>query len=151
MKKIYLTLLLLIPAILAGAQGPIKTWNDQLDDFIAAFNEVNPAVEQLYADNGVQPYVFTYFEPESGNVVMEAAIADNDDYNKISVDVMNQARDIVLNHLAHKAKTSPRINQILGIFENKGTDVVLLYTTPRNAERISKDLTITPQQIKAAK
>lgn len=150
MKKIYLTLLLLIPAFLVNAQGPIKSWNDKLDDFIEVFNKINPTLENLYGDKGAEVFEFTYFEPESENVVMEASILDTDQYNSINNDVMNQAKDIVVNHLASSTRGNARMNTILGEFEKRGTDIILLYSTVKGGEKIGKTLRITPAEIKAA-
>lgn len=151
MKKIYLTLLLLIPALFASAQGPIKAWNDQLDDFITVFNQVNPTLEQLYADNGADVFGFTYFEPESGDVIMEASILDNDQYNAVNDEVMREARNIALNHLGKATAGNSRMNQIVNEFAKRNTNVVLLYSTNKGGERITKSLTLTPQQIKEAR
>lgn len=148
MKKVLLTLILLIPALFASAQGPIKTWNDQLDDFIECFNQVDPAYEQLYNDNGVSTFIFTYFEPDSGNVVKEASIFDMDGYNKVDDAMMNQAKSVVVKHLADSAKKSQRINSILNEFAKRGTNIVLLYSTNNGDNKLTKQIVITPSEIK---
>lgn len=148
MKKIFLTLLLLIPTLFASAQGPIKSWNDQLDDFIDAFNQVDPTLKQLYSDNGVDAYVFTYFDPESGNVVMEGTISDDNGLNNVTDDLMSQAKSKVVSHLGNSAKKSTRINSIVNEFDKRNTNIVLLYSTPRGAK---KQISVTPSEIKAAK
>lgn len=150
MKKILLTFLLLLPAFLSNAQG-IKAWNDQLDDFIDVFNQVNPALQQLYSDNGISQFGFTYFEPESANVVMEAAIMDNADYDKITDEVMAKAKDIAISHIANASKTNARIGGIINEFEKRNTKIDLLYSTNKNGERMTKKVVITPAEINAAK
>lgn len=148
MKKILMTLVLLVPALFAGAQGPIKAWNDQLDDFIVSFNEVIPTLNQIYADNGIDAYVFTYFEPESGNVVMEGSIRDDNEFNKVNDELMNQARSVAVNHIASTAKKNSRINSILNEFDKRKTNVVLLYSTMKGDR---KQVSATPAEIKSAK
>lgn len=152
MKKILFTLALLIPALFANAQGPIKQWNDKLDDFIEIFNQVTPSLNELYAANGApDTFIFTYFEPQEENVVMETSILDNDAYNNINEDVMKEAKGIVVKHLGKAAATNARQSAILNDFEKRNTNIVLLYSTPRGGETVTKKLTITPAEIKAAK
>ena len=151
MKKICLTLLLLIPALFASAQGPIKMWNDQLDDFIEVFNQIDPALDQLYTDNGLSTYTFTYFEPESGNVVKETTIFDPNTFGTVDDNFLAQAKSIALNHLANAAKTNTRISSILNEFNKRNTNIVLLYSTEKNGNRVTKQITITPNEIKSAR
>lgn len=150
MKKYFLTILLMLPALLSNAQG-IKAWNDMLDDFIDVFNKVNPTLDQLYADNGVMTAGFTYFEPETGNVVMEAEVIDPSTFANIDNEVMDQAKNQVVNHLAKSTKSSSRINSVVNEFDKRNTNVVLLYSTNQNGNRVTKQVTVTPSEIKAAK
>lgn len=148
MKKIYLTLLLLIPAFLANAAGPVRTWNDQLDDFITAFNELDPALEQLYSDNGISAFTFTYFEPETGNVVKEASIFDSEAFNKVNDQLMEEAKKIVVDNLSASVKKNARLSSIVNEFEKRNTKIVLLYSTTQNDKKLTKQIVITPSEIK---
>ena len=150
MKKICLTILLLLPALLSNAQG-IKAWNDMLDDFIDVFNKVNPTLDSLYENNGVVTAGFTYFDPVTENVVMEAEVIDPSAFGNVTDDVMNQAKDTVVNHLAKATKSSQRINSVVNEFEKRNTDVVLLYSANQNGNKVTKQVTITPSEIKAAR
>lgn len=148
MKKIYLTLLLLIPAFFLNAQGPIKLWNDQLDTFIEIFNQVDPALEQLYSDNGISSFTFTYFDPESGNVIKEATVFDNGEFEKVNDELLSKAKSIVIGHLADALKKNNKMNTILNEFTKKNADIVLLYTTEVNGNKLKKQIAITPAEIK---
>lgn len=148
MKKIYLTLLLLIPAFLANAAGPVRTWNDQLDDFITAFNELDPALEQLYSDNGISAFTFTYFDPETGNVVKEASIFDSEAFNKVNDQLMEEAKKIVVDNLSASVKKNARLSSIVNEFEKRNTKIVLLYSTTQNDKKLTKQIVITPSEIK---
>lgn len=148
MKKVLLTLILLVPALLSNAQGPIKTWNDQLDDFITVFNQVDPALDSLYGDNGVSVFEFTYFEPESGNMVKEASIFDIEEYNKVNDELMGKAKGVVVDHLSKAAKSNARQNQILNEFAKRGTNIVLLYSANDNGNKVTKQIVITPAELK---
>ena len=148
MKKILLTMLLIVPALMASAQGPIKMWNDKLDDFIEAFNQVTPTLEQLYSDNGIDSFAFTYYDPETGNVVMEASIPDSNDMSKVSDDLMANAKSIAVKHLSNKVKSSARIKQIINEFNNKNTNIVLLYGVTLNDDFPTKQIVISPKEIK---
>lgn len=150
MKKFFLTFLLIIPAFFANAQG-IKAWNDQLDDFIDVFNQVNPALDQLYSDKGISTFGFTYYDPETQNVVMEASIFDSNDFNKVDDELMAQVKGIALNHLTNSAAKNARINSIVNEFDKRNTDIILLYTASENNNRVTKSTTITPKEIKGAK
>ena len=147
MKKILLTLIMLVPALLADGQGPIKSWNDQLDDFITNFNETDTALGQLYSDNGISAFIFTYFEPESGNVIKEASVFDDADFEKIDDALMKQAKDIALGHLSKGARENARIKSILNEFQKRGTDIVLLYSTPIGDTEATKSVILTPAEI----
>lgn len=149
MKKLIFPLAFLIAALWANAQGPIKQWNDKLDDFIEVFNQTTPLLNNLYGENGVSDtFIFTYFEPESGNVVMETSIADNDDYNEINQDVMRDAKEIVVDHLNQSAANSARQREIMNEFAKRNTNIILLYSTPKNGESVTKKITITPNDIR---
>lgn len=144
MKKILLSLILLLPALVADAQGPIKLWNDQLDKFITAFNEVDPALNQLYSDNVISVFAFTYYDPESGDVIKEASVFDSDAFGKINDDLMAKAREIVVKGLVSQSGLTP----ILKEFEKKNTDIVLLYTTESDGKKLTKQVKIAPSEIK---
>ena len=147
MKKILMTLMLLIPALFANAQGPIKLWNDQLDDFVEVFNKETPALEQIYESNGVDGFIFTFLDPESGNVVMENSIADTDAFNKVNDDLMGQAKKATVTYLGSSTNKNSRLNSIVNEFDKRKTNVVLRYSNNGN----KKEITITPAEIKAAK
>lgn len=148
MKKLLLSLILIIPALLANAQGPIKTWNDQLDDFISTFNQLDPALENLYSENGISSFTFTYFEPESGNVVKESSIFSADSFNQVNDQLMAQAKKMVTDYLDEAASTNSRLNSIIKEFEKKKTDIVLLYSFDDNGKKLTKEITIHPSELK---
>ena len=152
MKKIYLTLLLLLPAFFANAAGPILTWNFMLDDFIPVFNQIDDTqLAQLYADNGVDGFVFTYFDPETGDVIKECMISDENGYNNVSDDVMNRARAIALSHLQEAYKKNSRINQVVNEFAKRNTNLELMYSTLKDDRKITKKVMITPNEIKSGR
>ena len=148
MKKIYLALLFLLPTMIASAAGPIKTWNDQLDDFIVVFNEIDPALEQIYLGNGIDDFTFTYFDPDTGNVIKEMMINDEDAYNKVTDDVMQQARAKAQSHLASSVSKNARMKTIANEFAKKNTNVVLMYSYLKDDQKLTKKATITPSEIK---
>lgn len=151
MKKIFVTLLLLIPALLVSAQGPIRQWNDKLDAFIEVFNQCDPDLEKLYSDNGINAFTFTYYEPETKNVVKEASIFNNDAFKLVDDELMNQAKAIVVNRLSEAAKKDTKLNNILNEFSKKDTNIVLLYSTNLDDNKATKQILITPEEIKAKK
>lgn len=147
MKKIIFTFILLIPALLATAQGPIKTWNDQLDDFITVFNGYDSSLNQLNSDNGISAFIFTYFEPESGNVVKEASVFDNADFEKVDDTLLQKAKDLSINNLRQAAKEQNRIRSIINEFAKRGTNIVILYSTPIGETKATKQVVISPSDI----
>ena len=151
MKKIFLTLLLLIPALFAKAQGPIKMWNDQLDDFIEVYNQIDPTLSQLYNEDGMDAFIFTYFEPEAGFVVKEATIDDKDAFNKVDDKIMNEAKSIALKHLGNAVRTNTRMNNIINEFAKRNTNIVLMYSDEIGPNRNIKQIVITPAEVKAAR
>ena len=152
MKKFCLTLMLLIPALMASAVGPIRAWNDMLDDFIEDFNQVNPTLDRMYTDAGIEYFGWTYFDPDSGNVVMEAEIFDINDLDKVTDDMMAQAKNVALNHLAASNRKSSRISSIVSEFGKRGTNIDLLYSAKnQNDQKVTKKVSFTPAQIKAGK
>ena len=148
MKKIYLSLLLLLPALFLNAQGPIKAWNDQLDDFIEVFNQIDPTLDQLYAQKGIDSFAFTYFDPETGNVIKEATIFDSNAFNNVNDDLMAQAKGIAVKHLSAAAKKNSRLNSILNEFAKRGTNIVLVYSADFGGNNATKKVVITPNDLK---
>ena len=164
MKKIYLTLLLLIPALFANAQGPVKTWNDQLDEFIDLFNQIDSSLDQLYGENGINStFTYTYFEPnvsnadsrysltDEGNLIKETTLFENNEFNNVTDDLMNEAKAIAIRHLAAAARSNSRMNNILNEFIKRDINIILKYTTESNGQKLSKQVTITPREIQTAK
>lgn len=164
MKKIYLTLLLLIPALFANAQGPVKAWNDQLDEFIDLFNRIDPTLDQLYGQNGINStFTYTYFEPntanassrysltDEGNLIKETTLFESNEFSNVTDELMNEAKAIAVNHLASGARSNARINSILNEFVKRDINVILNYTTEKNGQKLSRQVTITPREIQAAK
>lgn len=145
MKKI-LFLLFIVPAFFANAQGPIKAWNDQLDDFIESYNKIDTDLSQLYSGKGADVFMFTYFDPESGNVVKEATISNPEGTDAVDETTIEQARQIVTNHLSSEASKNARLNGILNEFAKRNTGIVLLYTSEGNTQ--PKKVVISPKEIK---
>lgn len=159
MKKLILTILLVLPALLINAQGPIKSWNDQLDDFITIFNGIDPQLEQLYSDNGIEVFTFTYFEPTStnpdsrysitddGNVIKEASIFTTNEYNKVDDQIMNQAKAIVIDRLKKEAAGNARLKNIIHEFARRKVNLVLQYTTSQTGDKQVKQIVISPAEL----
>ena len=163
MKKIYLTLLLLIPALFANAQGPVKLWNDQLDAFIDLFNQIDPTLERLCADNGIDnSFTYTYFEPkvsnadsrysltDEGNVIKETTIFDSNQFNNVTDAFLDNAKDLALRHLAAGARNA-KMNSIINEFVKRDINVILLFSTESNGKKLTKQIVITPREIQSAK
>lgn len=146
MKKIFLTLLLILPAFLANAQGPIKTWNDELDEFIEVLNGVDPALQDINSSSGINYFVFTYYEPESGNVIKEFMVADNAEFDKVNDALLQKDKEMVAGHIA--ANRNARMNTILGDFAKRGTNIDLMYSTNRGDKKETKKISITPSELK---
>lgn len=152
MKKFCLTLLLLVPAMIASAVGPIRAWNDMLDDFIANFNEINPTLDAIYTGAGLDYFGWTYFDPETGNVVMEAQLFDINDLDNVDDELMEQAKGIALNHLQNSYKKSSRIQSIVNEFGKRGTDIDIMFSANnQNDQKIKKKVSFTPSQIKGGR
>ena len=143
MKKIILTILLVLPALLINAQGPIKSWNDQLDDFITIFN-------------GIDVFTFTYFEPTStnpdsrysitddGNVIKEASIFNMNEFNKVDDQIMNQAKTIVVDRLKKESAGNSRLKSILQEFKKRKVNLILQYTINPTGDKQVKKIVIAP-------
>lgn len=152
MKKFCLTLLLLVPAMIASAVGPIRAWNDMLDDFIANFNEINPTLDAIYTGAGLDYFGWTYFDPETGNVVMEAQLFDINDLDNVDDELMEQAKGIALSHLQNSYKKSSRIQSIVNEFGKRGTDIDIMFSANnQNDQKIKKKVSFTPSQIKGGR
>lgn len=159
MKKIILTILLVLPALLINAQGPIKSWNDQLDDFITIFNGIDPQLEQLYNDNGIDVFTFTYFEPTStnpdsrysitddGNVIKEASIFNMNEFNKVDDQIMNQAKAIVVDRLKKESAGNSRLKSILQEFKKRKVNLILQYTINPTGDKQVKKIVIAPTEL----
>lgn len=163
MKKIFLTLMLLIPALFASAQGPVKLWNDKLDSFIDLFNQIDPALDELNSKNGItNTFTYTYFEPkvsnadsrysltDEGNVIKETTLFANDEFNNISDQLLDEAKDIAVRHLAAGSRNAA-MNGIVNDFVKRDINIILLYTTEKDGKKLSKQIMITPREIQAAK
>ena len=148
MKKIFLTLMLIVPAFLANAQGPIKQWNDQLDEFIIVFNNVDSSLDKLNSEKGLNTYTFTYFEPESGNVVKETTVYDKNGLDLVDDQMLSSAKNTALKHLANSARSNSRINSIVNEFDKRNTNIVILYTSPDSSA--VKRILIAPTEIISA-
>lgn len=142
MKKLFLSLFFFVTVFAVSAQGPIKTWNDQLDDFITVFNELDPALSQLYSDNGINSFAFTYYDPDSGNVVKEATIFDAAHFDKVDDTLMGNARQLVADGLSEKAKNNARLASILGEFAKRNTQIILLYSTNKDGSKATKQIVV---------
>lgn len=164
MKKIYLTLLLLIPALFASAQGPVKIWNDQLDTFIDLFNGIDTSLDQLYSDNGItDTFTYTYFDPstlnvgsrysltDAGNVIKETTIFDPQQFNYLDEDMLSQAKSLAIRHLADGARKNSKMNGTLNEFIKRDINIILLYSTEKNGNKLTEEIVITPREIQAAK
>lgn len=147
MKKIYLTLLLLITVMAVNAQGPIKLWNDQLDQFITEFNQVDTALEQLYSSNGLTDFIFTYFEPESGNVIKETTVYNSNPGAFINDELLASAKSIALNQLAKSLRSNSKMKPIINEFAKRNTQIVLLYTADG---KVLDKVVISPSEILSA-
>lgn len=147
MKKIYLTLLLLITVMAVKAQGPIKLWNDQLDQFITEFNQVDTALEQLYSSNGLTDFIFTYFEPESGNVIKETTVYNSNPGAFINDELLASAKNIALNQLAKSLRSNSKMKPIINEFAKRNTQIVLLYTADG---KVLDKVVISPSEILSA-
>ena len=147
MKKIYLTLLLLITVMAVQAQGPIKLWNDQLDQFITEFNQVDTALEQLYSSNGLTDFIFTYFEPESGNVIKETTVYNANPGAFINDELLASAKSIALNQLAKSLRSNSKMKPIINEFAKRNTQIVLLYTADG---KVLDKVVISPSEILSA-
>lgn len=153
MKKFCLTLLLLVPAMIASAVGPIRAWNDMLDDFIENFNEVNPTLDAIYTDAGLDYFGWgAYFDPETGNVVMEAELFNFDDLDNVTDDLMQQAKSIALAHLQNSYRKNSRIQSIVNEFGKRGTDIDIMFSANNsNNQKVKKKVSFTPSQIKGGR
>ena len=163
MKKIYLTFILLIPALLANAQGQVKAWNDKLDSFIDLFNQIDSDLEELNAQNGItNTFTYTYFEPkisnaesrysltDEGNVIKETSLFNSNEFDNVTDNLLDEAKDMAVRHLAAGSRNST-MNGIINDFVKRDINVIILYTTERNGKKLSKQIVITPREIQAAK
>lgn len=134
--------------MLANAQGPIKMWNDQLDDFIEVYNQIDPALAKIYAAKGIDAFVFTYFDPDTGDVIKEAMIADENGYNKVDDELIAQVRTMVVDHLRNAVKGTARMQTIVNEFARRGTNVEVMYSTNIDDKKVTKKTVIAPKELR---
>lgn len=163
MKKIFLALLLIIPAFYANAQR-VKAWNDQLDSFIDLFNQIDTSLDQLNSQNGIEnTFTYTYFEPnvenaasrysltDEGNVIKETTIFDSNEFNNVDGQLLEDAKSLAVQHLANGARKDSRMNSIINEFSKRGINIFIVYTTEKNGDKLSEQIIITPKEILSAK